>query len=131
MIPGPTTKQNIYIVKRQDKDDNIGYVITEYFTNKLNKESKRIIDEMNKRHKKRLRTKHEIIGITSKKTIELNHKFYTKGPKISNEFYLTIQKNANELFMHWEHNLQNKNQELMEHFKEWENKQKVENDVNK
>ena len=33
--------------------------------------------------------------------------------------------------MHWEHNLQNKNQELMEHFKDWENNQKVENDVNK
>ena len=86
---------------------------------------------MDKRHKTRMRKKHDIIGITSKKTIELNHTFYTKGPTIGKEFYLTIRKNANGLFMHWEHNLQNKNQELMEHFKEWENNQKVENDVNK
>ena len=129
MIIGPTTKQNVYIIKRQDKNDNIGYVLTDYFTKKLNKKSKRIIDEMNKRHKKRMKTKHIIIGITSKKTIELNHKFYTRGPPIGNEFYLTIRKNTNELFMHWEHNLQD--QELMEHFEEWENNQKIENDVNK
>ena len=76
MIPGKTTRENVYIVNKQNKNDNIRYVITTHYTNKLNNKSKLIIDEMNKTHKTRMKKKNDIRGITSKKTIVLDQTFY-------------------------------------------------------
>ena len=87
MIPGKTTKEEVYRVNKHNKNNNIGYVLTTHYTNKLNNKSKLIIDKMIKTHKTRMRKKPDIIGITAKKTIELDQTFYTKGTPIGNEFY--------------------------------------------
>ena len=79
-----------------------------------------MIDKMNTTHKTRMKKKNEIIGITDQTTVKLDHAYYKKGSTIGKEFYLTIRRNKNGTFMHWEHGSQSENTDLSAHFTKWD-----------
>ena len=134
MIIGKKNNENIYIIKKQNENKNIGHVLTSYYTNKLNLQSLHKITQMQIIHKARMKTrKHKtvkmkptIIEITDKTKLKLNFKYFKKGSndtKIGHTFYLTKSSNDTETFTHWENCTQNEsNQQFIDAIMTWEKK---------
>ena len=136
MIIGPKNNKNIYIIKKQNKNKDIGHVLTTYYANRLNQHSLHMINQMQITHKARTRTrKHKtiktkltIIKIINKTELKLNFKYFKKGSndtKIGPTFYLTKSSNKEEKFTHWENCKKNKsNLEFIKAIATWKKNKK-------